>query len=160
MLTIVLVLVGCHGCRGVHKGIVLWNLPELSQISFQLPEFPRVPKFHLPCIKIFGVKISSNCNDPPTTDGENLNNPTSSPNPSLEGTSLLLSSTLSCARTAVPSCTQLCKVVSMSSKAVTSSCASAVCQTITACSATATTLTSYSVTTVTEKPCSPTYSMC
>jgi hypothetical protein len=51
------VLVGCKFCGGTHGGIILWNLPAISHVSFQLPRFPKLPKFHLPCIVILGVKL-------------------------------------------------------------------------------------------------------
>ena len=42
-------------------GTILWNLPEIPHVSFQFPDFPSIPHFHLPCIKNFGIHISGDC---------------------------------------------------------------------------------------------------
>ncbi|KAH7327189.1 hypothetical protein BKA65DRAFT_566531 [Rhexocercosporidium sp. MPI-PUGE-AT-0058] len=64
--TIVPVLVGCHRCGGTHGGIILWNFPEIPDVSFEIPEFPSLPTFHFPCIQVLGIKI--NCPPPSTTE--------------------------------------------------------------------------------------------
>ena len=61
--TIVPVLVGCSGCGS--GAIAIFNLPEVPNVSYRLPEFPSLPNFHLPCIKLFGIKISGDCNSRP-----------------------------------------------------------------------------------------------
>ncbi|KAL8804015.1 MAG: hypothetical protein Q9182_002806 [Xanthomendoza sp. 2 TL-2023] len=61
--TIVPVLVGCPGCGGRGHGLVIWNLPNLPRVQFRFPNLPDVPRFHIPCIKIFGIRLGS-CSDP------------------------------------------------------------------------------------------------
>ncbi|KAI1393091.1 uncharacterized protein F4822DRAFT_426286 [Hypoxylon trugodes] len=57
-------------------GIAMWNLPPTPDVQFS---FPKLPKFHLPCIKIFGVSIGS-CTSNPASDGPPSNDdPTDSP---------------------------------------------------------------------------------
>lgn len=68
--TIVPVIVGCPDCGGDDGGIILWNLPEIPYVEFQFPGFPKLPKFHLPCLKIFGITLSGSCNTPPVDDSE------------------------------------------------------------------------------------------
>ena len=165
---VVPVLVGCNGCGGVHGGIILWNLPKLPWVSFQFPGFPGLPKFYLPCIKIFGITISGNCDSPPSTEGDNSNDPTTTSNPtsrkdtSVRSTTSFSSSSpsQSCHSTAVASCTQLCESITHSGGAVTKSWASAVCQTITACSMTPTTKTTYSSTKTSYQICEPSCAAC
>ncbi|KAI9692688.1 MAG: hypothetical protein M1820_009438 [Bogoriella megaspora] len=45
--------------------IAFWKLPQLPRVKF---DFPGFPKFHLPCIKIFGIEIG-HCESDPVTDG-------------------------------------------------------------------------------------------
>ena len=73
--TIVPVIVGCPHCGGVHGGIIIWGFPELPDVSFQFPEFPDLPNFHLPCIKIFGIHVSGDCSSPPQDDNPSDEDP-------------------------------------------------------------------------------------
>ncbi|KAK8098836.1 uncharacterized protein PG998_012077 [Apiospora kogelbergensis] len=43
----------------------MWGLPPTPNIQFS---FPKLPKFHLPCVKVFGVSVGS-CTTDPVTDG-------------------------------------------------------------------------------------------
>ncbi|KAL8789391.1 MAG: hypothetical protein Q9213_001148 [Squamulea squamosa] len=61
--TIVPVLVGCPGCGARGHGLVLWNLPRLSGVQFHFPSLPKVPRFHIPCLRIFGIRVGS-CSEP------------------------------------------------------------------------------------------------
>ncbi|KAL8855847.1 MAG: hypothetical protein Q9178_007508 [Gyalolechia marmorata] len=61
--TVVPVLVGCPGCGGRGHGLVLWNLPKTPRVQFKFPGFPKVPRFHFPCIRVLGITIGS-CSDP------------------------------------------------------------------------------------------------
>lgn len=64
-LLLVIVIGGGHG-------ITFWNLPTIPHVIFSLPKFPNLPKFpgfHLPCIKVFGIKVSGDCTEPPESDG-------------------------------------------------------------------------------------------
>jgi hypothetical protein len=57
---------------GGGHGITFWNLPLIPHVVFSLPKFPNLPKlpdFHLPCIKVFGIRVSGDCTDPPESDG-------------------------------------------------------------------------------------------
>ncbi|KAL8918526.1 MAG: hypothetical protein Q9172_005396 [Xanthocarpia lactea] len=60
--TVVPVLVGCPGCGGRGHGLVLWNLPKTPRVQFKFPGFPKVPRFHFPCIRVLGITIGS-CSD-------------------------------------------------------------------------------------------------
>ena len=48
--------------------MVVWNFPKLKFTEFDFPSFPGLPKFHLPCIRIFGVAVTE-C-PPPKSDEE------------------------------------------------------------------------------------------
>ncbi|KAL8951127.1 MAG: hypothetical protein Q9222_002871 [Ikaeria aurantiellina] len=62
--TVVPVLVGCPECGGrVGSGLVVWHLPVIPRVEFDIPGLLKLPKFHLPCIHIFGIHIGS-CSDP------------------------------------------------------------------------------------------------
>ena len=62
--TIVPVLVGCAGCGHLPgSGLILWNLPRLPRVQFRIPGLPKIPRFHIPCIHIFGIHIGS-CSNP------------------------------------------------------------------------------------------------
>lgn len=45
--------------------IIMWGLPPTPNVQFG---FPKLPKFHLPCVKVFGVSVGS-CTTDPVTDG-------------------------------------------------------------------------------------------
>ncbi|KAK6849442.1 hypothetical protein PG995_013275 [Apiospora arundinis] len=45
--------------------IIMWGVPPTPNVQFS---FPKLPKFHLPCIKVFGVSVGS-CSTDPVTDG-------------------------------------------------------------------------------------------
>ncbi|KAL8712212.1 MAG: hypothetical protein Q9225_006985, partial [Loekoesia sp. 1 TL-2023] len=58
--TVVPVLVGCPGCGGrLGSGLILWNLPRLPRVQFHIPGVPKLPRFHMPCIHIFGIHVGS-----------------------------------------------------------------------------------------------------
>lgn len=78
--TILPVLVGCKSCGSSGGGLVLWNLPELPNVEFIIPGFPGLPKFHLPCIKIFGIVIAGDCNPPKTDDDNDKSSQSDNPN--------------------------------------------------------------------------------
>ncbi|KAL8850823.1 MAG: hypothetical protein Q9221_004237 [Calogaya cf. arnoldii] len=61
--TVLPVLVGCPGCGGRGFGLVIWNLPEIPRVQFHFPSIPKLPRFHIPCLRILGIKIGS-CSDP------------------------------------------------------------------------------------------------
>ncbi|KAK5166541.1 uncharacterized protein LTR77_008084 [Saxophila tyrrhenica] len=72
----------CQHCApGGRSGlVVVWNFPKLQWVEFDWPDFPNLPHFHLPCIKIFGVRISGDCPSPQSDehggdddDGDNDN---------------------------------------------------------------------------------------
>ncbi|KAI0469711.1 hypothetical protein GGR56DRAFT_244607 [Xylariaceae sp. FL0804] len=54
----------------------MWGFPHIPNVQFN---FPGLPKFHLPCVKVFGISIGS-CTADPVTDGpaDGLGDPTSS----------------------------------------------------------------------------------
>ncbi|KAL8766194.1 MAG: hypothetical protein Q9209_006959 [Squamulea sp. 1 TL-2023] len=61
--TIVPVLVGCPGCGPRDHGLILWNLPKLPRVQFHFPGLPKVPRFHIPCLRILGIRVGS-CSEP------------------------------------------------------------------------------------------------
>lgn len=67
--TIVPVILPCPTCEPV----IVWDLPEIPNVKFDWPSIPKLPTFHLPCIKIFGIRISGECpspsGPPPVNDG-------------------------------------------------------------------------------------------
>ena len=63
---IVPVLVGCRVCGGLGFGIILWDQPPISDISFSFPKF-NLPSFSLPCIPIPFIKSCSSPGDTPKT---------------------------------------------------------------------------------------------
>ncbi|RAO67474.1 uncharacterized protein BHQ10_003486 [Talaromyces amestolkiae] len=82
--TIVPIILPCPTCEPQ----IIWNVPEIPDVEFTWPSFPQLPKFHLPCVKIFGITISGSCPDPsgptpendaPPESPEPTNSPTSSP---------------------------------------------------------------------------------
>ncbi|KAF4943413.1 hypothetical protein FGADI_13440, partial [Fusarium gaditjirri] len=56
-----------------YEPVIVWDTPEIPKVKFKWPKFPELPTFHLPCIKIFGIKISGQCPKPegpaPINDG-------------------------------------------------------------------------------------------
>ena len=50
---------------GGGRGVVFRDLPLIPDVECSLPGFP---KFHLPCIKIFGIPVGD-CTSPPSVDG-------------------------------------------------------------------------------------------
>ncbi|RSL52469.1 hypothetical protein CEP54_010891 [Fusarium duplospermum] len=56
--TIVPVLVGCPGCGGKGRGIILWGFSDITGILFNFPGFP---KFSFPCTPV----LTPGCNIPP-----------------------------------------------------------------------------------------------
>lgn len=61
--TIVPVILPCAWCVPV----VFWNLPTFPNTVITFPTLPKLPTINLPCIKIFGVTVSGQCDSPPTT---------------------------------------------------------------------------------------------
>jgi hypothetical protein len=166
--TIVPVLVGCKSCGSNGGGIILWNLPEIPHIEFKFPGFPGLPSFHLPCIKIFGIKISGDCDDPPETDDDNNDNSNQSGTPdtytfSHDSTSLPTSfptatsfsttgtpSSSACSITQTASdCNVVCEATATTDAyeiVVTQSCSTTCFSTVTGCSATGITTTTVTAT--------------
>ncbi|OTA07313.1 hypothetical protein A9Z42_0082210 [Trichoderma parareesei] len=68
--TIVPVILPCVTCEPV----IVWDTPEIPGVEFDWPQLPELPRFHLPCIKIFGVVISGQCptgpGPAPVNDGD------------------------------------------------------------------------------------------
>ena len=170
--TIVPVIVGCPTCGGIHGGIILWNLPELPSVSFQFPGFPNLPHFHLPCIKVFGITVSGDCNAPPEDDNPSDEDPdttgsnpsetaqsdspsaTSSPNSvSASTTGSKLSSSSISSGSCAPSATRTASDCSVqcSASASTQVCKTACFSTVIGCGATGTTI--YSSASVSESGC-------
>ncbi|KAH7182078.1 hypothetical protein DER46DRAFT_670422 [Fusarium sp. MPI-SDFR-AT-0072] len=58
--TVVPVILPCPTCEPV----IVWDTPEIPQVKFRWPKFPELPTFHLPCIKVFGVKVAGQCPKP------------------------------------------------------------------------------------------------
>jgi hypothetical protein len=58
--TIVPVILPCPTCQPE----IIWNLPEIPWVKFRWPKLPQLPGFHLPCIKIFGVRVAGQCPSP------------------------------------------------------------------------------------------------
>ena len=73
--TVVPVIVGCQYCGGDGGGIILWNLPKLPSVSFQFPQFPKLPRFHIPCI----INCPQGRSSSPATEGEQDPDPKSLP---------------------------------------------------------------------------------
>ncbi|SCN74636.1 uncharacterized protein FFNC_11530 [Fusarium fujikuroi] len=67
--TVVPVILPCPSCEPV----IVWDTPEIPKVKFKWPKFPELPTFHLPCIKVFGIKVSGQCPKPegpaPINDG-------------------------------------------------------------------------------------------
>lgn len=42
---------------------IVWNVPEVANIEFDLPDFPSLSSFSLPCIKVFGMHVAGECLD-------------------------------------------------------------------------------------------------
>ncbi|RBQ72054.1 hypothetical protein FVER14953_09857 [Fusarium verticillioides] len=58
--TVVPVILPCPSCEPV----IVWDTPEIPKVKFKWPKFPELPTFHLPCIKVFGIKVSGQCPKP------------------------------------------------------------------------------------------------
>nr|POE49466.1 hypothetical protein CFP56_50383 [Quercus suber] len=145
--TIVPIILPCATCQPV----IIIDLPEIPQVEFQLPKFPELPSFHLPCIKIFGIHIAGDCDNPPS-NADPPPSPRASEGPSTTPSTLSTasstttsssSSSSSCSAQTVSQCTQTCSfgTNSVGSTTVTS-CASATCTPTSGCSVSATTITS------------------
>ena len=63
--TVVPVIVGCPGCGGKGRGVILWNFPSLPRVSFQFPKLPGLPAISFPCIPIPLIKT---CSSPPKSE--------------------------------------------------------------------------------------------
>lgn len=75
--------VWCDDCApGGSPGIVvIWDYPPLTGVQFDWRQFfPGVPKFKLPCIKIFGHRIAGDC-PPPQSDDNQQQQATDEPQP-------------------------------------------------------------------------------
>ncbi|KAJ2994819.1 hypothetical protein NUW58_g1447 [Xylaria curta] len=75
-------------------GIVIWGVPPIPNVEFS---FPNLPKFHLPCIKVFGAAIGS-CSTDPVSDGppEGDDDPTNQPSGKTSTTKETSTSTSEC----------------------------------------------------------------
>jgi hypothetical protein len=58
--TVVPVILPCPTCEPV----IVWDTPRIPRVKFKWPKFPELPTFHLPCIKVFGVKVAGQCPKP------------------------------------------------------------------------------------------------
>ncbi|KAI1771557.1 hypothetical protein F4818DRAFT_207037 [Hypoxylon cercidicola] len=122
-------------------GIVMWNLPPTPNVQFS---FPKLPKFHLPCIKVFGVSVGDCTVDPasdgPPDDVDPTENPTETKTTQSTSSKSLSSSSPECtASNTVSNC-----VVQCATATISNSCASftTMCsQTRTGCSFTGITST-------------------
>ncbi|KAK5731515.1 hypothetical protein LTR17_011313 [Elasticomyces elasticus] len=128
--TIVPVLIPCPTCQPE----IVWKVPEVVGVEFSWPSIPKLPKWHFPCIKIFGIHIAGECpspsGPPPILDGLPLSPQASKP-----------SSISSCSSTTVQSCAEDCSVLQYSSTTYTE-CATISCTSVVACSTHPTTITS------------------
>ncbi|KAL9639788.1 MAG: hypothetical protein Q9204_000962 [Flavoplaca sp. TL-2023a] len=60
--TVVPVLVGCPGCGPPGHGLIVFGLPKIPRVQFHFPSIPKLPRFHVPCLRILGITIGS-CSD-------------------------------------------------------------------------------------------------
>ncbi|KAL2681120.1 hypothetical protein Neosp_008724 [[Neocosmospora] mangrovei] len=74
--TVVPVLVGCPGCGGAFGGIILWGLPSITNVVFNLP---GLPSFYLPCIQVLGASIGQCTQGPSDPPEDNKPDPSSRP---------------------------------------------------------------------------------
>ena len=78
--TIVPIILPCATCPPE----IIWGDLEIPHVEFVWPKFPR---FHLPCIKIFGLHIAGTCPSPsgpaPITDGPPGPEPSKPPAPDI-----------------------------------------------------------------------------
>lgn len=146
---------GCNNCGGIHGGIILWNLPEIPQISFEIPNFPKLPEIHLPCVKVLFVRIGD-CKpkvdkdvpkDPSNTDED----PSTTQKPK---------SSESCSSTrTVSDCSIVCSASLTVTSISTQECSTTCVPTTSGCSASGTTITT-TTTVSTDQPCGRTCSQC
>lgn len=145
-------------------GRIIWNLPNIPHVSFQFPGFPKLPHFHLPCIKIFGIRVSGDCssrkpegsegsetfgdNELPQNDEED---PSSRSSKQSTPTSSIVSATSPSsvsATTTIESCSSTATVsdceVFCSATASSQACSTTCTRTATGCQATGVTITSIS----------------
>jgi len=153
--TILPVIVECHNCGGDHGGIILWNLPEISDVSFVIPGFPKLSKLHLPYVKIFGIQLgdckpktdqdTSSADSNQSQSPNNPEQPTSKSTSGPESTSISsreTSSSQSCTSPqTVSDCSIICPATGTSADATPSitSCSTSCYSTISGCSVTGTT---------------------
>ncbi|KAF5254019.1 hypothetical protein FANTH_1201 [Fusarium anthophilum] len=76
--TVVPVILPCPTCEPV----VVLDTPEIPRVKFRWPKFPELPTFHLPCAKVFGVKVAGQC---PKPEGPAPVNDDPPPHPRLSG---------------------------------------------------------------------------
>lgn len=149
--TVVPVL-ACPYCARGRGSLVIWNLPELPHIKFKfsIPTIPKFPSFHLPCIKILGLKVAGNC-DPIIDINDDQSNDQSLT--TVDSTTTGSSSSSECTATQTASdCSVTCNVFN---KPGTRSavCYATICfRTFTGCTASGSTATS-----IITSPCSLTY---
>ncbi|KAJ4217668.1 hypothetical protein NW759_008979 [Fusarium solani] len=72
--TVVPVLVGCPGCGGTFGGIILWGLPSVTNVVFNLPS---LPPFYLPCIHVLGASIGQCTQGPSDPPEDSKSDPSS-----------------------------------------------------------------------------------
>ncbi|KAH0443858.1 hypothetical protein CcaCcLH18_00684 [Colletotrichum camelliae] len=158
--TVVPVIVGCPGCKDRGGGVLLlWNLPQIPNVSFKFPNLPNLPQFFLPCVKVLFVEIG-NCPGPVTEstddgmqqDDQENNSPTPSLTPSktqsTTSDSSVVSSTEGCQITRTAShCVATCSPIT-TGRTSTVTCFTTACHaTITGCSVSGITSTT------TKMPC-------
>ena len=60
--TVVPVLVGCPGCGPPGHGLIVFGLPKIPRVQFHFPSIPKMPRFHVRCLRVLGITIGS-CSD-------------------------------------------------------------------------------------------------
>jgi hypothetical protein len=59
-------VIWCPACGGA---VVIWSVPAVAGVVFDWTAvFPSLPKFDLPCVRVFGVQVSGDCLSPETED--------------------------------------------------------------------------------------------
>ncbi|KAI1169460.1 hypothetical protein F4777DRAFT_596881 [Nemania sp. FL0916] len=120
------------------RGIVIWGVPPLTDVQFS---FPKLPKFHFPCIKVLGASVGS-CPTEPVSDGppDGGSNPDKSPSTTPSTTKQTSTSTSECSAShTVSNCAVECAKITTSNSCI--SFTTACSQTQTGCSVTGKTST-------------------
>lgn len=135
--TIVPVILPCLTCEPQ----IIWELPEIPWVKFRFPKFPKLPSFHLPCIKLFGHRIAGDCSSKPsgpgsipTNDDPPENPEPSKPTESTPSSTKTSSVTSSCVTTTtMTNCQVDCAVTNFGDTSTTTTCTSTTCSEIVTC---------------------------